>query len=241
MTVRDVALQAIDQVTSLCEQEGRVQLTEWEAYKVLRHWQIPVAPCYLAETPGRAAEAAMQLGGKVAVKIVSPDIGHKTEAGCVKLGISTPADAAGACAEVLANARLYRSGARIDGVLVQQMAPPGVEIIAGGVQDPSFGPVLMAGLGGIFTEVMKDVAFRLAPVNVTQAEEMLRGLKGAAMLKGVRGKPPVDMDALTQVLVNISRLLEAWPQLKELDLNPLIASDRGVMAVDALVTLQGRV
>jgi acyl-CoA synthetase (NDP forming) len=238
MTVRDVALQVVDQVTATCRAEGRTQLTEWETYKVLRHWQIPVAPCYLAADPNQAGEYAAQIGGRVAVKIVSPDIAHKTEAGCVKLGIVGAAEAAGACAEVLANARLYAPGARIDGVLVQAMAAPGVELIAGGVNDPSFGPVLMVGLGGIFTEVLKDVRFRLAPISAAQADEVLQSLKGYPLLTGVRGRPPVDMSALVQALVNISRLLEAWPDLKELDLNPLIASDAGVVAVDGLATLK---
>lgn len=238
MTVRDVALQVLDQVTTLCRAEGRTQLTEWETYKVLRHWQVPVAQVYLAGDPNQAGEYAAQIGGRVAVKIVSPDIAHKTEAGCVRLGLTGAAEAAGACAEVLANARLYAPHARIDGVLVQEMAAPGVEIIAGGVNDPSFGPVLMVGLGGIFTEVLKDVRFRLAPVNNAQVEEVLRSLKGYPLLTGVRGRPPVDMGALVQTLVQLSRLLDAWTELKELDLNPLIASSTGVVAVDALATLK---
>lgn len=238
MTVRDVGLVALDQVTAACRAEGRTRLTEWEAYKVLRHWQIPVAPCQLAHNPAQAAEAAAQLGGKVAIKIVSPDIAHKTEAGCVKLGLTQTAEAANACAEVLANARLFAPHARIDGVLVQQMAPSGVEIIAGGLKESAFGPVLMAGLGGIFTEVLNDVAFRVAPVSPAQAEDALRSLKGFPLLTGVRGRPPVDLKALCQALANISRLVEAWTDLQELDLNPLIAWDSGVVAVDCLVTLK---
>jgi len=238
MTVRDVGLVALDQVTAACRAEGRTQLTEWEAYKVLRHWQIPVAHCHLAHNPAQAAEAAAQLGGKVAVKIVSPDIAHKTEAGCVKLGLSQPAEAAGACAEVLANARLFAPHARVDGVLVQPMAPAGVEIIAGGLKDSAFGPVLMVGLGGIFTEVLNDVAFRMAPVSPAQTEDALRSLKGFPLLTGVRGRPPVELKALSQALANISRLVEAWTDLQELDLNPLIAWDSGVVAVDCLVTLR---
>lgn len=238
MPVKDVARLAVEQATALCRTEGRVVLTEWEAYRVLRHWQIPVAPSYMVTDPTQAAEVAVQLGGKVAVKIVSPDIAHKTEAGCVRLGLTAPAEVSAACAEVLANARFYAPDARIHGVLVQEMATPGVEVIAGGLQDPSFGPVLMVGLGGIFTEVLKDVRFRLAPISVVQAGEMLRELKAFPLLTGVRGKPAVNLKALTQVLVNLSHLLEAWPELKELDLNPLIASDRGVVAVDALMTLR---
>ncbi|HEY3368060.1 MAG TPA: acetate--CoA ligase family protein [Symbiobacteriaceae bacterium] len=237
MAVRDVALQALDQVTEACLAEGRYQLTEWETYEVLRRWQIPVAPGYLVQSPAEAAEAAGQIGSRVAVKIVSPHIAHKTDAGCVMLSIVGPEAAAEAYAAVLNNARFYEPDARIDGVLIQKMAPPGVEVIAGGVFDPSFGPVVMAGLGGIFTEVLKDVRFRLAPIVPEQALEMLQELKGYPLLAGVRGKPPVDLRALTQTLSNISRLMEAWKGLKELDLNPLIAWEGGVLAVDGLATL----
>lgn len=238
MIVRDVGLVAIDQITNACRVEGRTHLTEWEVYRVLRHWQIPVAPCHLVKDPAHAAEAAGQLGGSVAVKVVSPDIAHKTEAGCVKAGLGSPAAAAEACGTVLANARLFSPGARIDGVLVQQMAPPGVEVIAGGVKDRSFGPVLMVGLGGILTEVLKDVAFRVAPITAAQAHDALKGLKGFPLLTGVRGRPPVNLMALCQALANVSRLVDAWTELQELDLNPLIAWDGGVLAVDALATLK---
>lgn len=238
MIVRDVNLQVLEQAAAICAAEGRRQLTEWETYRILRHWQIPVAPGHLVSEPTKAAEAAQQLGGKVVIKIVSPDIGHKTESGCVRLGIVGPEEGAGACAEVLANARLHHPEARIHGVLVQKMAPAGVEVIAGGLNDPSFGPVLMVGLGGIFTEIFKDTAFRLAPLENAEALAMLRELKGYALLTGARGKPPVDLPALSQTLVNLSRLLNAWPQLEELDLNPLIAWQGGVMAVDALATLK---
>lgn len=238
MAVRDVALQALEQMTAVCRADGRYQLTEWETYEVLRRWQIPVAPGYLVNDAAAAAEAARQIGAKVAVKIVSPDIAHKTDAGCVRLGIAGPEEAMEAYEAVLNNARFFEPDARIHGVLVQQMAPPGVELIAGGLNDMSFGPVMMVGLGGIFTEVVKDVKFRLAPVGTDEVQEMLRDLKGYPLLTGVRGKPPVDMRALVQTLVNLSRLLDAWTELQELDLNPLIAWEGGIQAVDGLATLK---
>lgn len=228
----------LSRVEAACRAERRLQLTEWEAYAILRQWHIPVAPCRLVSSPEEAALAANSLGGPVAVKIVSPDIGHKTEAGCVRLGLDTPEAASAACAEVLANARYHQKGARIHGVLVQKMAPSGVEVIAGALQDPSFGPVIMTGLGGIFTEVIKDVSFRLAPVEAAEAETMLKELAGFPLLAGARGRPPVDLPALAQVLVSLGQLAAAWPALKELDLNPLITWESGVFAVDALATLQ---
>lgn len=238
MAVWDQARQTLEEIVATCRAEERRQLTEWETYKILRQWQIPTAPCQLVHEPGEAAAAALRLGGKVAVKIVSPDIGHKTEAGCVRLNVTGSAEAAAACAEVLANAHFHAPNARIDGVLIQQMAPAGIEVIVGGVQDASFGPVIMTGLGGIFTEVLKDVTFRLAPVGEDQAMAMLQELKGFPLLTGARGKPPVNLQSLRRTLVAVSQLLDAWPDLQELDLNPLIAHEGGVMAVDGLATLK---
>ncbi|MGE5674094.1 MAG: acetate--CoA ligase family protein, partial [Mycobacterium leprae] len=233
------ALPALERLTATCRAEGRTQLTEWETYEALRAFQIPVAPSRLVSTPAEAAEAAKALGGRVAVKIVSPDIGHKTDAGCVRLGLTSPEATSAAAAEILANAQRYKADAAIHGLLVQQMAAPGVELITGGLADATFGPVLMVGLGGIFTEVLKDVAFRLAPISPAEAETMLRSLKGFPLLTGVRGKPPVAIAPLAQAIANLSRLLAAWPELKELDLNPLIATAEGVVAVDGLATLRG--
>ncbi|MFZ5814373.1 MAG: acetate--CoA ligase family protein [Bacillota bacterium] len=238
MAVRTEARQTLDEIMATCRAEGRRQLTEWETYAILRQWQVPVAPCELVQEPSEAAQAALRLGGKLAVKVVSPEIGHKTEAGCVRLNLSGPMQVEAACIEVLANAQEHAPDARIDGILVQRMAPPGVEVILGGLQDPSFGPVVMVGLGGIFTEVMKDVSFRLAPVGEEQALAMLQELKGFPLLTGVRGKPPVDLMALSRTLMAVSQLLSSWPDLQELDLNPLIAYQHGVMAVDGLATLR---
>lgn len=238
MMVREAAIGAVGRVSSACIAQQRRQLTEWETYFILKHWQIPVAPAHLAADPEQAILAAKQLGGKVVLKIVSPDIGHKSDAGCVKGGLTGADAVAKACAEVLANAKAHNPQARIDGLLVQEMVPAGLEIIAGGTRDSSFGPVLMVGLGGIFTEIFKDVSFRLAPVTSEQAERMLRELKGFPLLNGARGREPLAIGALVQTLVNLSRLLEAWPQLQELDLNPLIVSTTGVVAVDGLATLR---
>ncbi len=238
MAVTEMAQQVLEQVTAACRTQGRRQLTEVETYRVLEQWRIPVAPYRLVSSAQEAAEAAQELGGRVAVKVVSPDIAHKTEAGCVKLGIRGRAEAEGAFSEVMANACYHSPDARIDGVLIQQMAPPGVELIAGGLWDPAFGPVLMVGLGGIFTEVLKDVAFRLAPVGPAEVKAALRELKGFPLLCGARGKPPVDLEALAEALAALSRLLASWEELAELDLNPLIAHRGGVVAVDGLVKLK---
>lgn len=238
MKSADVSLRVLDEVTAACLKEDRRQLTEWETYQVLRQWGIPVAPGELVTSPDGAVYAARSLGGKVALKIVSPDILHKTDAGCVKLGLSGEEEVRAAYLDVMTAAVRHEKCARVHGVLVQKMVPPGVELIAGGVVDSSFGPVLAAGLGGIFTEVMKDVAFRLAPITESEAGAMLAELKGYPLLKGVRGRPAVDLAAVQRTLVGLSRLISAWPMLKEIDLNPLIAGPTGVVAVDGLVTLR---
>jgi len=238
MNSTEPSLRVLDEITAACLQEQRRQLTEWETYKVLGQWSIPVAPCELVTSAEGAAYAARSLGGKVAVKIVSPDIPHKTDAGCVRLGLAGEEAVSQAFLDVMTAAMRHKQNARIHGVLVQKMVPPGVELIAGGVVDGSFGPVLAAGVGGIFTEVMKDAAFRLAPITEAEAGAMLTELKGYPLLTGARGRPPVDLAAVRRTLAQLSRLISAWPALKEIDLNPLIAGPTGVVAVDGLVTLR---
>lgn len=237
MIIRGETLRVMDEIEASCRADGRTHLTEWETYAIVRQWQIPVAVGMLVQSPDEAAAAAAVIGGTVAVKVVSPDIPHKTEVGGIRLGLSGGARVAGETADLLICIRRKLPDARIHGVLIQQMAPKGVELIASGMQDPSFGPVVMAGLGGIFTEVMKDVVFRLAPITVPDAMEMLAELKGSALLSGVRGSQPVDRAALAQLMVNLSRLVAAWPSLREIELNPLIAWEGGVVAVDALAGL----
>lgn len=228
----------MEEVEAACRKDGRTHLTEWETYAILRQWHIPVAIGMLVQTPEEAAAAAAVIGGPVAVKVVSPDIPHKTEVGGVRLAISGGARVARETTDLLSSVGRKLPRARIHGVLIQQMAPKGVELIASGMHDPAFGPVVMAGLGGLFTEVLKDVVFRLAPIGISDALEMLAGLKGSALLHGVRGRPAVDQAALAQVIVNLSRLVADWPNLRELELNPLIAWEGGVVAVDALASLK---
>jgi acyl-CoA synthetase (NDP forming) len=171
----------------------------------------------------------------VAVKIESPDVPHKTEAGAVKLGISDLAGLKQAARDVVAAAQRYKPGARIDGVLVQEMAS-GVEVIAGVVNDPSFGPIVTFGLGGIFTELMKDVTHRFAPFGVDEAREMIGEIRGAAMLTGYRGRPALDVNALADALARLSLLAaDHADRIAEIDVNPLFVRDEGVVAADALI------
>src|ERR1700712_2813788 len=176
------------------------------------------------------------MGGPVAIKIVSPDILHKTEAGGVRLGLSTPENVREAAGNILASALRYAPQARIDGISVQQMVPPGVEIVLGVKNDRQFGPLIAAGLGGIMVELLGDTAVRLAPVGAPIAREMLASLKGHTLLTGFRGKPGVNIDALVETICRLSELAhDLRDVIDQIDVNPVIASAGGGMAADALI------
>jgi acyl-CoA synthetase (NDP forming) len=171
----------------------------------------------------------------VVVKIMSPDILHKSDAGGVKVNLKSVSEVQDAIATMAASPMI--KGARIDGYLVEEMAAPGLEIVIGGVRDPQFGPMVMVGLGGIFVEVLADVSFRICPVTRIDAQEMLAELKGAAILKGARGKKPVSQEAIIEVLIKVGGekglLMQHAADIKEADINPLIVSESGAVAVDA--------
>jgi acetyltransferase len=210
---------------------GRIGLLE--GAPLLEACGIPVVPAHLARSPEAVAEAARRLGGPVAVKIVSPDISHKSDVGGVALGLATPADAAAAAARMLAHVAGVRPDARVEGVLVQAMAAgDAAELLLGLVRDPQFGPLVVVGLGGIFVEILGDVATRLAPVDAAEARAMLEELRMAPALHGARGRPPVDLDRLAAVVSRFSYLGAAAPDLVELEVNPLLAAADGARALD---------
>jgi succinyl-CoA synthetase beta subunit len=213
-------------------------LTEDEAKAVLAGYGVPRPPEALAISADEAVAAATRIGGAVALKVQSPGIPHKTEAGAVALGAQGDAAVRGAYARVLVNAEAAHPGAAIQGVLVQQMAPPGVEIILGVTRDPDFGPMLMVGLGGIHVEVLRDVAFSPVPIGPDEVQALLGELKGGALLDGVRGAPPADRAALAELIAALSRFAaDHADQIDEIDLNPVIVhpQGQGVTVVDALI------
>jgi acyl-CoA synthetase (NDP forming) len=217
-------------------------VAEYAAKQVLAEYGIPVTREELAQTREAAVAAAQKIGFPVAMKVQSADISHKTEARAVRLGVANAADVATAFDEILRNAKTYKADARIDGVLVQEMVGGGIEAIAGVTNDALFGPAVMFGLGGIFAEVLKDVAFRLAPITPAIAREMVGEIKGYPVLAGARGKPPADVDALVDTLVKLSALaVDLKGQIAELDINPLIVlpKGQGVKAADALIRMKG--
>jgi acyl-CoA synthetase (NDP forming) len=211
---------------------------EVQAMDVLRQAGLPVPDCTLAADADAAARAAAGMGGPVVLKVVSPDILHKSDVGGVKLGLSGDDAVRGAHAAILDSVRTHRPDARIDGVLVAPMAKKGVECIAGVHCDPVFGPVVMFGLGGVFVEVLKDVSFRLAPFGRQQALSMIREIKGYALLQGARGTPPCDIEALADALVALSRFAYARRNdFSSVEINPLLALPQGsgALALDAVL------
>jgi len=218
---------------------GRHNLTEPEAFALLERFGLPIVPYAAAATADEAAAAADRLGYPVALKVVSPDILHKTDVGGVALGLADAPAVRRAFADVQARARAAGPQAALRGALIARMAAPGAEVIIGMTRDPQFGPAIMFGLGGIFVEVYKDVAFRLPPLTEADAREMIGEIKGLPILTGFRGRPPCDLDALTRCILSVSRLIEARPDLEELDLNPILAYPTGCVVVDAKVVLRG--
>ncbi len=211
---------------------------ETEAKAICREYEIPVTIFKLAENEEEAAYFAEQIGFPVVLKIVSPEIIHKSDAGGVKVNLKNAADVRSAYRKILENAKKYNSEAKILGILVQEMAPQSTEVIIGAIKDPQFGQTLMFGLGGIFVELLKDVTFRIAPLTRDDATEMVTKLKAYPLLTGYRNTPPADLDAITTILLNTSKLVMDYPEIKELDLNPIMAYEKGAKTVDARIILE---
>lgn len=218
--------------------------TEPEVRGLLSAHGIEAGRFETARTEQEAAEKAQVLGYPVAMKVVSRQIVHKTDAGGVKLGLADEAQVRRAFHEILKSCREYRPEAEIEGVIITPMCGEGVDVIAGLVLDPQFGPVLMVGLGGIFVEVFEDVAFRIAPVTFREAMEMVSQLRGYRLLQGFRGKPPASVEVLAELLTKLSRLPFEFTggEIRELDLNPVRVLERGkgVAILDArMVSMRG--
>jgi acyl-CoA synthetase (NDP forming) len=225
------------EIIDRAKSEGRTILTEVESKQVLEGAGIPIASAQLAATREEAVAAARQIGLPIVLKIVSPDISHKSDVGGVKLNLGSEKEVAAAFDEIVEAARRAQAGATVLGVSVQKMAQPGVEVIMGMTKDPQFGPVLMFGLGGVFVEVLKDVAFRIVPLEPRDARQMIRDIQGFPVLEGFRGQEPADLAALEDMLMRLSAFVEEHPEIQELDLNPIFAYKDGALAVDARIVL----
>lgn len=215
----------------------RLLLTEVEAKTLLDAAGVKVAQARLARTQEESVRLAREIDLPVVLKICSPDVVHKSDMGGVKLNLKSEDEVGEAFEAIMAAVRQSHPSAVVDGVSVQPMARPGIEVIIGLTTDPQFGPILMFGLGGIAVEVLKDVVFRLAPLTPQDASSMIREIRGLALLTGHRDQPPVDLAALEKTLLQVSALAEAHPEIKELDLNPIFAYSDGCLAVDARIAL----
>jgi acetyltransferase len=214
-------------------------LSESLSKHVLAAYGIAVPAEVVVANPDQAADAGRDVGFPVVAKIVSADIMHKTEAGGVKLSLRSENEVRDAAAAVLASAKAYAPHAVIDGISIQQMLPPGVELVVGVTQDLQFGPLIAVGLGGVAVELLRDTAVRLAPVGPETAFEMLRSLKTFALLDGYRGAPKVDLPALVDVICRLSELASDLRDIvAEVDVNPVIARPDGAVAADALIVLK---
>jgi acetyltransferase len=221
--------------------DGRDSLTEIEAKQVFALYGLPVTSTLLAKTEDEAVALAKQIGFPIVMKIVSPDILHKSDAGGVKVNIKDEKAVREAYKTILTNSKAYKADARIHGIAIQEMAPWGTEVILGSVNDPTFGPTMMFGLGGIFVEVLKDVTFRVAPVSNDQALRMLGEIRGAPILSGVRGEAPRDKAAMADTVCHYSTMiLDLASEISESDANPVLVYEegKGIKVVDARIILK---
>jgi acetate---CoA ligase (ADP-forming) len=220
--------------------EGRVTMGDTEAREVLEAYGIPLPKSGIAETPDDAVRMAEEIGYPVVMKIASPDILHKSDIGGIKLNITSVSEVRDAFDLLIYRARRFMPDATIWGCQLQQMVKGGREIIIGVNRDPQFGPLIMFGLGGIYVEVLKDVTFRIAPIDRRQATEMLDEIRAYKLLRGVRGEKPSDRAAIVDTLLRISQLVTDFPEIVELDINPLMVFEqgRGVLGIDMRLALK---
>ena len=218
--------------------EGRLNLLEPEAKAICIDYGIPTPDFSVATGGSEASKLSERLGYPIVLKIVSPDILHKTEAGGVLVGLNNLEEVEKGYTQIIENVKRFKVDAKIAGVLVQKMAPKGTEVIIGGLKDPQFGQTLMFGLGGVFVEILKDVTFRIAPIGISDARSMITEIKSYPILKGYRGQQPVDEEAIAEVLLAASNLLMELPQINQMDLNPIMAYNKGVSVVDARMLLE---
>ena len=228
---------AVRKILDLVKADKRTSLTAPEGKLVCDAYGIPVPKEGVATSAAEASKIATGMGFPVVMKIVSPDILHKTEAGGVTVGVKTAADVEKNYATILANAKKYKSDAKIEGIQVQQMLLGGQEVIVGAVTDGSFGKLVAFGLGGVLVEVLKDITFRLAPATKQEALSMLDGIQAHEMLKGVRGSDPANRDAIADIIVNVSRLITDFPEIDEMDLNPVFATKSNAIAADVRIVV----
>ena len=227
-----------DKIICQARKEGRKVLLEPEAKAICIDYGIAVTKFDVAKTEKEAENMAQQIGFPIVLKIISPDIIHKSDAGGVIVNLKTKDEVKTAYNKILDNVKKFKPDAKIVGVLVQEMAPSSTEIIVGSIKDPQFGPTIMFGLGGIFVELLKDVTFKVAPITAQEAAEMVVDVRAYPLLNGYRNTPAADVKAIVDLLLSVSKLVVEHPEIKELDLNPVMAYAHGTKTVDARIILE---
>jgi acyl-CoA synthetase (NDP forming) len=227
-----------NEILKQARKENRANLTEIESKELIKSAGIPVVEAKLARTKAEAVSLGKKIGFPVVLKIVSPDVVHKSDSGGVRLGLANAVQVGKAYSEIISAIKKHNPKAKIEGISVQKMAHPGVEVIIGMTKDEQFGPVLMFGLGGILVEVLKDVSFRIIPLTKRDASQMIKEIKGYPLLEGYRGQEPADIPFLEALIIKVSDFIDKNPEIKELDLNPVFAYKDGAVAVDARVILE---
>ena len=238
----EVDRETVSQTIKRVLDEDRLSIGDAEARAIMTAYGMKIPKSEIAKTPREAVEIAARFGYPVVLKIASPDILHKTDVGGVKVGLRNATEIQDAFELMLYRAQRYLPEARIWGCLVQEMVPSGgIEVLVGMNRDPQFGPLITFGLGGIYVEILKDVTFRIAPFSRLEAEEMQNEIRARALLEGVRGQPPLDKDAITETLLRVGQLVQDFPMIAELDINPLMVypNDQGAVAIDMRLILTG--
>jgi acetyl-CoA synthetase (ADP-forming) len=228
----------VERIIANARKQDRRALLEPEAKEVCVAYGIPTPKFRVAQNAAEAISLSEEFTYPVVLKIVSPDILHKTEAGGVIAGLNSKEQVQDAYDRILSNVKQHDPRTRVEGILVQSMAPVGVEVIVGGLRDSTFGPTVLFGMGGIFVEVLKDASFRVAPITELDSRQMIEEIRGYTLLRGIRGQPPSDEEAITQILQATSKIMLDSPPIQQIDLNPVIVYAKGATAVDARIILE---
>ena len=238
MKAESIVSKRVKEIIAIARKENRTFLLEPESKQLMKEIGVTTTDFQVAKNDKEAIQVAKKIGFPVVMKILSPQIIHKTDAGGVRLNIKSEEETREAFDEIVASAKNYDSKAEIRGVLIEKMVKPSTEIIVGVTRDPTFGPAIMFGLGGIFVELLKDVSFRIAPINKDDALEMIHEIKALPMLQGFRGGPNVKLELIVDILLKISQLtIDYIDDILEIDLNPIFAYDDKILTVDARIIL----
>ncbi len=228
----------VDEIMNEAFSEGRTFLLEPEAKEVCQIYGIPVTKFKVARSREEAVRFAEEIGYPVVLKIVSPDVIHKTDIGGVVVDVKNSKQVLEVYDRIIKNVKSRKADAKISGILIQEMAPDSTEVVVGEVRDPQFGPSIMFGLGGIFVEILKDVSFRIVPLTERDAREMIGEIKGYPILASYRGQPPSDVDSIVDIILRVSCLVSEHPEINQLDLNPIFVYSKGAKVIDAMIILK---